>query len=129
MAEGMAEVISKASLSTFIQTVKLDHLVWKVEIYRTIRNENDKDEKDFADHHQCRLGKWYYQGEGQTQYKGFPEFHNLEQPHAKVHESGIAALKAFKEDNGELAVNKLAEMEAASVQVFECLNALEAKVK
>ncbi|MEE4246273.1 MAG: methyl-accepting chemotaxis protein [Kangiellaceae bacterium] len=129
MADSMADAISTASLSTFIQTVKLDHLVWKVEIYRAIRQENSKTEADFADHHQCRLGKWYYEGDGKALYSQFAEFVNLEKPHAQVHKSGIEALKAAKDNLGSTLVKKLAEMESASFDVFKYLNALESKVK
>lgn len=129
IAEDMAGVISLSSISTFIQTVKLDHLVWKVEIYRAIRDESTKKKQDFADHHHCRLGKWYYQGDGQAQYAHYPEFKDLEAPHAHVHQSGLAAIKAHESDNGSELITYLSEMEEASYQVFEFLNKLELRVK
>ncbi|MCF2908269.1 CZB domain-containing protein [Pseudoalteromonas sp. DL2-H2.2] len=126
----MAEVISSASLSTFIQTVKLDHLVWKVNIYKAIRKgEGAHAESQFVDHHQCRLGKWYYEGEGQENFSAYSDFRRLEAPHAKVHESGIAALRASaKGDNDEL-LSMLGNMESASMEVFDCLNGLDSQAR
>ena len=129
IAEDMANVISLSSVSTFIQTVKLDHLVWKVEVYRTIRGESKKRKGDFADHHQCRLGKWYYEGEGKNNYSQYAEYSNLEAPHALVHQSGIAAIEAYESDDGSSLITHLKKMEEASAQVFDYLIKLEAKVK
>ncbi|MEZ5763396.1 MAG: CZB domain-containing protein [Xanthobacteraceae bacterium] len=36
---------------------------------------------ELADHHSCRLGKWYY-GEGSCAMHGHPAFAALEKPHA-----------------------------------------------
>ena len=128
MASGMAKAISTVSLSTFVQTVKLDHLVWKVNVYKAIRTENTQQAGQLADHHQCRLGKWYYEGDGKKLYASFPEFKKLESPHARVHESGIEALKASEKGDSQTLINTLQIMEDASVDVFECLNALKARI-
>lgn len=128
MASGMAKAISTVSLSTFVQTVKLDHLVWKVNVYKAIRAGQGKHNSQLADHHQCRLGKWYYEGDGQRLYASFPEFKRLEAPHTKVHESGIKALKASEQDDSQALINHLQAMEDASVDVFECLNSLKSRI-
>lgn len=125
MATSMSEAMTQASISTFIQTVKLDHLCWKVEIYRAIRKESTKTESDFANHHQCRLGKWYYQGAGAKYYSNFQAFKRLEAPHAGVHSAGIEALRAAQEDDGTKLIDALDRMEKSSIGVFECLNELE----
>ncbi|WP_462162939.1 methyl-accepting chemotaxis protein [Pseudoalteromonas xiamenensis] len=121
----MADVISAASMSTFIQTVKLDHLVWKVNIYKAIRNGKEGEEHKFADHHQCRLGKWYYEGEGRDDFANFSHFKKLEAPHAKVHTSGIEALRASARGDKETLITMLSNMEKASMEVFDCLNGIE----
>lgn len=129
MANNMAEVISLVSLSTFVQTVKLDHLVWKINVYKAIRAQAHERASEFADHHQCRLGKWYYEGDGQKYYAGFPEFKKLEAPHAKVHESGIKALEASKNGQPNELIRYLGMMESASMDVFSCLNELKARIE
>jgi len=129
MAKTMSKVISTASLSTFIQTVKLDHIVWKVDVYKALRQDSPKSHADFADHTQCRLGHWFYEGEGKRLYSELSEFKQLEQPHSVVHQAGKQALKAKAEKDNDKVVESLNKMEQASMQVFEKLNGIEAKLK
>jgi methyl-accepting chemotaxis protein len=51
--------------SSFMSLAKLDHVLWKVNTYLSINLREPAIE--FVDHHNCRLGKWYYEGDG----KGF----------------------------------------------------------
>ncbi|WP_340679261.1 methyl-accepting chemotaxis protein [Paraglaciecola sp.] len=129
MAKNMSKVISTASLSAFIQTVKLDHLVWKVDVYKALRQDSTKAHGEITDHTQCRLGKWFYEGEGKRLYAELSEFKQLEQPHTAVHQAGKHALKAKAENDSDKVVESLSKMEQASMQVFEKLNSIEAKVK
>ncbi|MBT1450465.1 CZB domain-containing protein [Glaciecola sp. XM2] len=129
MASDMSEVISLSSLSTFIQTVKLDHLVWKIEVYKAVQGDSDKAENDFADHTQCRLGKWFYQGDGKSMYSNFHDYQKLEKPHREVHEAGKLALQARDKGDDTQMIEMLNLMEKASVEVFEHLNGIERKVK
>ena len=48
--------------SVFVVLVKLDHLLFKSRGYKTVFLNRVDDE--FADHHGCRLGKWYDNGLG-----------------------------------------------------------------
>jgi chaperonin cofactor prefoldin len=129
MATSMSEVISLSSLSTFIQTVKLDHLVWKIEVYKAVRGDSRKTDSDFADHTQCRLGKWFYEGDGKSFYSDFREYQQLEKPHQEVHESGKLALQAKAKGDNIQMVKMLNRMESASLIVFEHLNGIEGRVK
>ena len=129
MAYNMSQVISLSSLSAFIQTVKLDHLVWKIDVYKAIRGDSAKTGNDFADHTQCRLGKWFYQGDGKSKYSDFGEYKQLEKPHQEVHESGKMALQAKADGDALKMVDMLNKMELASLGVFEQLNGIEARVK
>ena len=65
LSQHMYSVISNSTADSFIQTVKMDHVVWKLEVYQVMLCMSNKSFKDFADHTMCRLGQWYYQGEGQ----------------------------------------------------------------
>lgn len=129
MATNMSKVISAASLSTFVQTVKLDHLVWKVDVYKMIRSDSKKSQSDFTDHTQCRLGRWYYEGEGKRLFSELNEFRQLEQPHAALHQAGKEALKAKADGQVDKVVEALNKMEKASLQVFDRLNSIEARAK
>ena len=83
---------------------------------------------DFADHTMCRLGKWYYQGEGAEKYKNAHAFKQLEGPHAQVHQHGLNALKAISTGDMSNSVKELTQMERASVEVVNLLTALSHEI-
>ncbi len=128
LSKHMYSVISNSTADAFIQTVKMDHVVWKLDVYQVMLGMSNKTPEDFADHTMCRLGKWYYQGEGNTKYSGFDTFKKIEAPHADVHTHGLAALLAHGEGNKEEAVRKLALMEDASFKVVDLLSSLSSQI-
>ena len=119
----MKETITNASLRTFIQTVKLDHIVWKGDVYAVAAGASHKSINEFADHTMCRLGKWY-QSIGLQNYGHLPAFRQLDEPHKAVHRNGVEALALIAADNKPQAVKHLAAMEEASLSVMRCLDAL-----
>lgn len=128
LSQHMYSVITNSTADSFIQTVKMDHVVWKLDVYQVMLGMSDKSVDDFADHTMCRLGKWYYQGEGSTKYSGFDAFKKIESPHADVHTNGLAALVAYAKGNNEEAVKKLALMENASFKVVDLLSSLSSQI-
>jgi hypothetical protein len=76
----------------------------------------------------CRLGKWYYQGEGNAKYSSFNAFKQLEKPHSEVHTNGLAAMVAYKEGHSEEALMKLSLMENASFKVIDLLSSLSSQI-
>jgi X-X-X-Leu-X-X-Gly heptad repeat protein len=121
----MSATIAQASLASFIQTVKLDHVVWKGDVYAVAAGLSHKSTSEFADHTMCRLGQWY-SGEGRAQFSQNSAFRQLEAPHKAVHDSGVAALNALASGDASAAISYLAEMEAASEQVMQYLDNLAA---
>lgn len=124
LADNMTQVISTSSTTAFIETVKLDHVVYKVEIYQRIFGMSRKSIDNFASHHQCRLGKWYYEGRGK-ELASLNAYKLLEKPHIEVHQQGIAAIKAKNEKRHIDCITALYNMEQASQQVLELLDKLE----
>ena len=74
----------------FITLVKVDHIVYKSNVYVTILDENK--DKPFTDHHNCRMGKWY-DTVGKERFGHTNAYSKINEPHRIVHEM---ALKAFK---------------------------------
>ena len=116
--------ITGSTLRSFIEVVKLDHLIYKMEIYKVIMKVSEKTANDFANHHECRLGKWYDQGEGKQIFSHSKNFRNLAPPHKEVHNNGILAINAFSQNNHESALGALRKMETASMQVLSLLEAI-----
>jgi len=128
LSQHMYSVITHSTADSFIQTVKMDHVVWKLEVYQVMLGMSDKSSEDFADHTMCRLGKWYYQGEGSLKYTSYDAFKKIEEPHAEVHKNGLLALTAFAEGNEEEAIKRLTFMENASFKVVDLLSLLSDQI-
>ena len=119
----MKATISNSSHRSFIQTVKLDHIVWKSEIYAVIYGLCNKRISEFADHTMCRLGKWY-QSNGRQEYAGHSAFNKLDKPHSDVHAMGVQALMYIAEERKQEAAQSLINMEEASREVMIYLDEL-----
>lgn len=128
LSQQMYVVITDSTDDAFIQTVKMDHIVWKLEVYMVMLGMSDKKMEDFADHSMCRLGKWYYQGEGAEKYANLGNFRALEAPHVAVHQSGLSALDAVQQGEHEEAFEYLERMEKTSVKVLELLSAMSLEI-
>ena len=124
LSESMQGVILNASYASFINTVKIDHIVWKNEIYKVLTGQSSKGPADFASHHQCRLGKWYFEGDGAEHFSRLPSFSALDEPHRTVHEAGVAALNASRENHWDKTLAQLGRMEQASNKVLSLLTRL-----
>ncbi len=128
VANTMSRAVANAAEQGFIQTVKLDHVVWKADVYQTYWGLNDKTSDDFADHHKCRLGKWYYEGDGCQYFSKLRAYIDLEGPHKRVHQSGIEALNYVNAGETEKGLLALQEMEKASEEVVDLLTQLEREI-
>jgi hypothetical protein len=70
-----------------------DHLQWVKRVVLALEGGNlGLTAKQLTDHHQCRLGHWYY-GPGQASYGHLPEFHALESVHQQVHQTGVEIIR------------------------------------
>ncbi len=133
-ARSMGAAISASASRSFIELVKTDHLIFKFNIYRTLMGQNDEVSGDSTcDHTACRLGQWYYEGEGKNNFSGLAGFAELEKSHRLVHVEGSASLDSYRAGNLEKALWHLRNMEKASIAVQEILGKLarqaEADVK
>jgi len=123
----MQQVISHAATVSFLNTTKLDHAVWKQNIYELLQNQCF--DQPVNSHHDCRLGKWYYEGQGASLYSSLPGFRELEAPHALVHENGRLALQHAAAGNTTEQVMALQRMEDASMQVVLAIDSIIAAVQ
>jgi thymidylate synthase len=128
LAKTMSASITLSADRSFIQTVKLDHVVWKSEVYRLYWGMSDKSIDDFADHTTCRLGKWYYEGEGAQRYRALRSYQAVAEPHKQVHENGLMALRLSHDGDNERAFKSLEQMERASERVIDQLTRMEAEM-
>ncbi|WP_305891743.1 methyl-accepting chemotaxis protein [Methylomonas rivi] len=114
----MEQVVAASSLRSFCELAKVDHLIYKFEVYKVLFHLSSKTAQDFAQHTQCRLGKWYYSGEGKSCFSQLPGYGDIEQPHIAVHESALSALKAHAETDTDAMLTHIGNMEEASLLVL-----------
>ena len=122
LSNKMEGVIAASALRSFVEVAKIDHLIYKFEVYKVFMCLSGKDAGDFSDHHHCRLGQWYYEGEGRDCFSQLAGFREMEEPHKRFHDRGMASIRYFH--NGEYAqgFEAIARMEASSLAVLASLD-------
>jgi hypothetical protein len=71
-----------------------------------------------ASHTACRLGQWYYDGEGKECFSRMAGYREIEAPHIQVHKSGIAALEANARGDLASMLGAVEAMERDSVGII-----------
>ena len=120
----MKNAIGTTALRSFVEVAKVDHLVFKFEIYKVFLGTSTKKPEEFASHQACRLGKWYYEGEGMHCFSKLNGFREMEEPHQRFHRNGVEAVTHYHEGNYQLGLDAIAEMEKASFKVLESLETI-----
>ena len=107
-----------------LNIVKSDHLLWVTRALETLsKKETSLKSTELADHHQCRLGKWY-DTVGKDKYGDYKEFIELGNIHPKVHETGKAlvdAVNAKRLDEANALALKLVEYKDMVIRILDDL--------
>lgn len=108
-----------------VKLAKSDHVGWKKKLVRMLVGRESLNAAQLADHHTCRLGKWY-DGCKEAKYQNHPAYRALIAPHEQVHSCGKRAVTLFNEGNLQGALAEIKKVEAASVLVLQGLADLDA---
>lgn len=114
--------VAASALRSFCELAKMDHLIYKFRVYKVLFGLCQEDESSFVPHTHCRLGQWYYHGEGKALYAHLPGYREVEYPHKAMHEAALHALRSNTAGDTNAMLKAIEEMEGASLEV---LNALE----
>ena len=116
--------ISFANDRVFMSLAKLDHILWKVNTYYSAITKEEQFK--FVDHHHCRLGKWYYEGDGKENFSKCASYPKLETPHATVHNGTHKVFDLMVEETVDMdaLVKAFDEMESGSDSVFVTLDSI-----
>lgn len=126
-ASESAKVAIAIQNKLYTTLVKVDHIVFKSRAYSTVL-EGDK-EAEFADHHHCRMGKWY-DAAGRERFGSTKSYKAMDKPHQIVHNSVFENLEyvkqesTLKSDNPDKIVKNFSAMEDASKQLFILLDGM-----
>jgi hypothetical protein len=124
ISEQARQTIRGSALRTFVELAKLDHLIYKREVNKVLMGVSDKSSADFASHTGCRLGKWYYEGDGRECFSKMAAYNSIEAPHKDVHAHGRLAVECYYASDFAGAVTHLGKMEQASSLVLQHLESL-----
>ncbi len=120
LSTSMGEIITDSTAESFIELIKMDHILFKLGVYKVFLGVSTITSQDLADHTQCRLGQWYYEGEGMQTLSNNPCFKKLEIPHQQVHDYAKQALDLHATNDIQAATKCLSEMEHSSLTLV-CL--------
>jgi len=126
-ASASAKVAIAIQNKLYTTLVKVDHIVFKSRAYSTVL-EGSKEE-EFADHHHCRMGKWY-EAEGKERFGFTKAYKAMDKPHQTVHNFVFANLEFVKKettlrrDNPDKIVKNFMTIEEASTELFELLDGM-----
>jgi methyl-accepting chemotaxis protein len=78
---------SQGMEKSFASLIKVDHMIYKQRTYMALNSSGDEQyvKAVKVDWHGCRLGKWYYEGDGKARFGGGASYADMEKPHADVH--------------------------------------------
>ncbi len=123
--------ISFAKDLTFGSLAKADHVIFKQNGYLMFDHSEERPEvMDVIsiDHHQCRLGKWYYEGPGLETFSKTSSYRQLEAPHQAVHQAVQRAVALRNEnwrEEPETRRKIVAEMALAEAESYKILQHID----
>lgn len=114
---------------SFASLVKLDHVVYMQNGYIALEKNGEGPEADAVqvDHFNCRLGQWYYNGQGYESFRHLSAYKRMESSHAAVHENVRAAMEHVKKDwlnDDEVLSELLTSVEKAEDASLGVVNAI-----
>ena len=125
LAQSSSDIAIRVQNRLYTTLVKVDHILFKSNGYSAVLEDGDP--ASFADHKNCRMGKWYL-GEGKERFGHTKAFKDMDAPHAVVHGSVFKNLEYVKSnsvlkfDNPKKIVKNFETMEKASGELFIKLN-------
>jgi len=126
-----SRLMSHATDMSFAALVKLDHILYKQNAYRSLDKGPDSAEAQAisVDHHNCRLGKWYETGEGAERFSNMPSYPHLIEPHSRVHDGAHRAQELVRvgeldDDMATELMQCFESMEVASTEVIDLIGQL-----
>jgi DNA repair exonuclease SbcCD ATPase subunit len=126
LATRMEQTIAASTLNSFVEMAKVEHVLFKFDVYRAFLGLGDRNPLEVSDHRRCRLGAWHANGEGRDRYAHLPGYHEIEMPHAAVHRAASEALESLRGGNMPAGIGAIARMEDASRNLVDALDRLVA---
>ncbi|MGM0782669.1 MAG: methyl-accepting chemotaxis protein [Pseudomonadota bacterium] len=124
-----SQALAFSAMLSEVELANLEELEIKLEVYRIFMGLSDKRAEDLPDETQCALGRWYYDGTGSQRFCSDRDFQALEAPHREVHQRAIEAVTHHQEGRMDEAMDALAKMESANLDVMKRLRYIMRKYR
>ncbi|MGO1461946.1 MAG: methyl-accepting chemotaxis protein [Marinobacter sp.] len=124
LASTSSEALGNAALLSEIELANLEELEIKLTVYQILAGLCDRTADSLPSETECRLGQWYYEGDGNKQYAGQMNFQAIEEPHRLVHVYAKDAVRAHHEGRPDDSLKALELMEANNLDVMGRLRRL-----
>jgi hypothetical protein len=118
LSQQMQQSISSSSHLANAELANIEELTLKLEVYKVLLGLSDLQPGDLPDETQCRLGRWYYVGEGKAEYSRLPGYREMEVPHRAVHDQARRAVECFHNNDFTGALDALTRMEEANLTIM-----------
>jgi len=115
--------VQEGAPNATIHAAKSDHMIWMRRLAQMLAGRAFLKPDELADHHSCRLGKWY-DAQTDPQLTGHPAWTALIGPHKEVHRAGIAAAETFMSGDMDGAIRLIWDAGEASREVMRLLDEL-----
>jgi methyl-accepting chemotaxis protein len=108
--------------------LKVDHILYKSHAYSSIIHE--KQIQNFSDHTMCRIGRWYFNGEGKEDFSKTQAYKTMDTHHKLVHGFAQENMKFIDDgtvmdiDNRDTIVSNFTKMESESGNLFELMDTM-----
>ncbi len=122
VVDSLREAIGSVKSNAIFDLVKIDHLVWLAHIEAHIKGEIQMTEESLKDYKHCRLGRWYYYGEGSKYYSNIRGYKDLETPHMEVHNLGREIILTYNQGQHNLAWQKFEELKTKAQQLLSIID-------
>jgi len=108
----------------FCTLAKLDHTVFKSNLYAFVFRVSDSFNQ--VPHTACRLGKWYFEGEGKSHFSHTQGYKELDSFHASVHNEANTLAQSLASGTPEKSFidSKIMGMEQGSDGVIRSIDAM-----
>ena len=129
-ASNTIKVVSYTKNKVFASLAKVDHIIYMQNGYTLLNGIEEAKDAVAVDHHSCRLGKWYYDGEGEEIFGDTHSFKELEEHHKNVHnyvQQAVVDDFEYGDDifeYNEAILNSMSKAEDASRNVLNSINTM-----
>ncbi len=118
LSQQMQATIASSSRLAYAELANIEELALKLEVYKVLLGLSDLGPDALPDETQCRLGRWYYEGEGKAEFSRLPGYREMEGPHKAVHDHARQAVERYRGGDPAGALEALTRMEQANLTVM-----------